>query len=176
MARLLELRSFHGATPDSGSDILQVPVRFVAADTDSPTTYVADGFKPPLEEGEYIYSYVKNLRVYLQETPAGLVKNVYLFFRQRPLNWRGVEVFIQTSGAYVDPIAQGANPLAGFANNANDYDEEDPIDLNLLLDDGDPPGQYGDWIQLQARVSADAVPGELSALPIVLTWEQWTPM
>lgn len=169
--RLVELRSYHGTTPDAGYDIIGSPISLTLFDHDQVHTTVVDSIRVPMPGEPPTYSFVKNLSLYCAEAPGYIITNTKLYFKPRPISWNGVEVYIQTSGSYVNPVTQGQVPLTGFSNNASSFTLSNPAALAAQTK---VVGLFGPWIQLQVRVTSAAVSGLPKTLPLSISWEEWT--
>lgn len=169
--RSLELRSYHGSTPGDGFDVILNPVRLKVADDDMPGSYLIDGIEVPESGALPVYTFVKNYRLYCNESPPYWLGNVQITFN-RPFSWNGIDLFIQLSEDYVDPIAQGDEPLPGFANNVSTYSSQYPLQLSGEIY-APNTGSFGDWIQIQARITRTANVGVIPPLPMLITWDEW---
>lgn len=168
---LVQLRSYHGATPGIGIDILGTTITFQPQDEDYEYSAKRDGLQIPPPGGPPVYSYVKNFRLYAVEEPVTFIRDVKLYFGAQPKGWSGVRIYVRTSGSYLDPIAQGQNPLPGFENNAVSYREDSPL---LLTAQTDTQGAFGEWIQMQLSVTGEVKrPGIPTVLPFFLEWNEW---
>jgi hypothetical protein len=75
VAATVEIRSFHGATPDAGTNVASGSIRFKAADNDT-----VDANNPLAIPGAgTIYSYVKQLRFYAATTPSNQINNLKFY-------------------------------------------------------------------------------------------------
>lgn len=174
MSQLVEVRSYHGSpSPDFGFNIGQQTIRIKRQDYDLGLAPEVDGFTIPTTLDTPLYSYVKNFRLYVNAPVTRYVTNVAVFFRNRPISWTGVEVFIQTSADYVDPEDQGTDPLPGFTNNAGQYTEDNPLLVDGQLEAGQS-GDMGDWIQVQCKVTNQAIPGISLEFPFRVKWQEWS--
>lgn len=169
---VLELRSYHGASPDAGVNVLGSSVLFNQRDIDFSITNTEDAIQIPIEGRATKYTFVKNLRFFVPVTPEYWLGQVQLFFARKPGDWRGVDVFVTTSASYVDPVAQGSAALPGFTNNVNQYNVDSPLEVDGYFYNPDD-GALGDYIILQAAVTDGADPGILTSLGVFATWEEW---
>ena len=75
MAATVEIRSFHGATPDSGTNVASGSIRFKAADNDT-----VDANNPlAIPPSSTIYSYIKQFRFYAATTPSNTINNLKFY-------------------------------------------------------------------------------------------------
>lgn len=75
MPATVDFRSFHGATPDSGTNIVSGTVRFKAADNDT-----ADTVAPVvIPESGTAYSFVKQFRFVATSTPPNLIDSLKFY-------------------------------------------------------------------------------------------------
>lgn len=75
MPATVEIRSFHGATPDTGTNVASGSIRFKAADNDT-----VDANNPLAIPGAgTIYSYVKQLKFYAASTPSNTINNLKFY-------------------------------------------------------------------------------------------------
>lgn len=172
---LVELHVHHGEDGAIAYNALEKPLRFLQSDSDIAVTSNLDAITAPSNDTP-VYTYVKNFRLYLKEAPEGLVTNFRVYLKPRPEAWRGIDIFMVKSSEYVDATVFGANPLDGFANNANSYTRDNPLELSTALYSDATPGSYGPWIQLQARVTKYAEPGVTPYVTLGMDWEQWYPL
>lgn len=168
--RLLELRAFHGDTPDTGYDILGSGLTLISNDNAAVRSNLLDGIRVP-EPGEpAVYSAVKNLRLLRAYEEGTLLTNFKMWFSPRNLSWNGVDVFVTTGASYVAPTQ---DPLPGFVNNASQYTAENPLVLNASALTFEQT--FGDWIQVQLRVTSRARAGLPRTFYVYLSWTEWRP-
>jgi hypothetical protein len=75
VAATVEIRSYHAATPDSGTNVASGSIRFKAADNDT-----VDANNPLAIPGAgTIYSYLKQLRFYAATTPSNTINNLKFY-------------------------------------------------------------------------------------------------
>lgn len=75
MAATVEIRSYHGATPDSGTNVASGSIRFKAADNDT-----VDANNPlAIPSVTTIYSYLKQFRVYATTSPSNTINNLKFY-------------------------------------------------------------------------------------------------
>jgi len=72
MAATVEIRSFHGATPDSGTNVASGSIRFKAADNDT----VDANNVLVIPTSSSIYSYLKQFKWYATSTPSNTINNL----------------------------------------------------------------------------------------------------
>ena len=169
MTRIVDLVSWHGSSPVAGNSIIANPILLNKSDTDTRLSHLLDGIVVPEEGEQPVYTFVKNLRLYAVEEPDYWIGDFRLSFGSRPFSWQGVDVFVQKGDSYVDPVANGREPLAGFTNNAGQYHIGNP----LTIDPGEiTTGGFGEWIQIQARVTSLARAGIPATFPITLQWRK----
>jgi hypothetical protein len=173
MAQILELRSYHGASPDAGVDVLDSQMLLGGKDIDFSNTPAVDALTIPLAGRETRYTFIKNLRFFTNDPPEYWIGNIQLYFARKPADWRGVEVFVTTSATYVDPVAQGVTPLTGFTHNINTIVEASPLEIDGYFYDPDE-GAIGDYIIIQAAITEDAEPGILESLGVFANWTEWS--
>jgi len=75
MPATVEIRSFHGATPDTGTNVASGSIRFKQADNDT-----VDANNPiPIPGAGTNYSYIKQFRFYAATTPANTINNLKFY-------------------------------------------------------------------------------------------------
>ena len=75
MAANVEIRSYHGATPDSGTNVASGSIRFKAADNDT-----VDANNPlAIPAAGTIYSYIKQFRFHAATTPSNTINNLKFY-------------------------------------------------------------------------------------------------
>jgi len=75
MAATVEIRSYHGATPDAGTNVAGSNIRLKQADNDT-----VDTANPvPIPASGTNYSYVKNLAFYAVSSPANSLSNLKFY-------------------------------------------------------------------------------------------------
>lgn len=170
---LIEVRSWHGATtPTSEISIANQVLRMKDADLDAPLDSVTDGFVIPEIGVTGLFSYVKNFRCYATSPVVRFATDIQVYFKERPVSWDGVEVFIKTSSSYLDPIYEGTAPLSGFVDNAGSYTEASPLIVPGQLTAGQS-GHFGNYIWVQVRVTDQSTPGITLPFPFVVKWKEW---
>lgn len=75
MAANIEIRSFHGATPDAGTNIASGSIRFKTADNDT-----VDSNNPlAVPSSSTIYSFIKQFKFYAATTPSNTINNLRFY-------------------------------------------------------------------------------------------------
>lgn len=177
-AKRVELRSYHGTTP-VGTNILNSTLSFKWAkitgqgqDYDYTLNAADDAIVVPEAGATVQYSLVKNLRAEVVASPNYWIGNFRLWFSPRTRDWNGVHIYVTTSNAYVNALTQSPNPLTGFVNNVGAYTQSNPLALSGYFYVPNL-GALTDWIQIQARVTANAEAGLPEPLEMHLEWDEW---
>lgn len=155
----IEIRSFHGLSPDTGSSVAGAELLFKRADND-----LADAANPvPIPGAGTNYSFVKNLRFVAVNPPANSITNLEFWTDAINGLGTGVGLRVKTEAGYTDPIAQGSTQLAGTSD-AFSCTSLIPLSIAGSIGNTDT-GPFGNYIKLQATVGTTAstgtTPGEL---------------
>lgn len=103
MAATVEIRSFHGATPDSGTNVASGSVRFKQADNDT-----VDANNPiPIPAAGTNYSFVKQFRFYAATTPANTINNLKFYTDGANGFGTGVGMTASAPAAYAGTATSG---------------------------------------------------------------------
>jgi hypothetical protein len=165
MPATVQLQSWHGAAPGSGTDKSGATVRFKNADDDTQNT--SDYLTIP--SADYAYSYLKNLRLKCTVTPASLIDNLK-FYSDGIAFGTGLQVMGKKSATYVDPVANAANALAGTSDIVA-YTVGAPLALDGSLANPNT-GDFGDFVVLQLKVAPTPAPGVGGGRTITFRWDE----
>lgn len=126
MAATVEIRSFHGATPDSGTNVASGSIRFKAADNDT-----VDANNPlAIPAAGTIYSYLKQLRFYAATTPSNTINNL--------------KFYTDTANGFGTGVGLGAKTFVMFTGSSqNDF--LGPQRASVLTPTGSDTGTFNQW-------------------------------
>lgn len=153
MAVTMEIRSFHGATPDAGTDRNGGTVRFKQADNDT-----VDANNPiPIPGAGTNYSFKKQFRYFVATTPANLIDTLRWFTDGANSLGTAIGLNVKSNSTYQDPIALAANDMTGstdaFASTAGS-----PLTVTGNINNPST-GVFGDFVHLQMTVGTTAGSG-----------------
>jgi hypothetical protein len=104
MAATVEIRSYHGATADSGTDVAGGSIRFKQADNDT-----VDANNPiPIPAAGTNYSYLKQLRFYAATTPSNTINNLKFYTDGANGYGTGVTLGAKAPAAYTGTATSGS--------------------------------------------------------------------
>lgn len=153
MAATVEIRSFHAASPDAGTNIASGNLRFKQADNDT-----ADANNPiPIPGAGTNYSFLKNLRFYAATTPSNTINALKFYTDGSNTFGTGTGLRVKTEASYTDPIA---NDTAQFAGTTDAFASTSGSPLSVTGSITNPTtGAFGDYIKLQFTVTTTASQG-----------------
>jgi hypothetical protein len=103
MAATVEIRSYHGATPDSGTNVAGGNVRFKLADNDT-----VDAVDPIAIPGAgTVYSWAKNLKFYAATTPSNNLTNLKFYTDGSAGFGTGVGLVARTQQTFTGTFTSG---------------------------------------------------------------------
>lgn len=146
MAATIEIRSFHGASPDAGTDKAGGTVRFKQADNDT-----VDANNPiPIPGGGTNYSFKKQFKYHAATTPANLIDTLRWYTDGSNTLGTGVGLNVKTNSTYQDPIALGAADMTG---GTDAFAETSGAPLTVTGSISNPStGTFGNYVHLQMTV------------------------
>jgi hypothetical protein len=165
MAATIEIRSYHGATPDAGTDVAGGSVRFKQADNDT-----ADANNPvPVPAAGTNYSFLKQFRFYASVTPDNTIDNMN--FYTDGANGYGTDVNLNalTDSGYTDPIALGA--ASGGGSDAFGYTSGSPLTVSGSINNP-TTGAFGHYLKLQITVGTSATQGTKSGETFTFEYDE----
>ncbi len=154
MAVTIEIRSFHGASPDAGTDRAGGTVRFKQADNDT-----VDANNPiPIPGGGTNYSFKKQFRYYAPTLPANVIDTLRWYTDGANTLGTGVGLVVKSNATYQDPIALGSADMTGttdaFASTSGS-----PLTVTGQVTSSDSTGAFGDYVHMQMTVVNTASSG-----------------
>ncbi|MCK5644070.1 MAG: hypothetical protein KAJ19_24945 [Gammaproteobacteria bacterium] len=165
MAATIEIRSYHGATPDAGTDVAGGTVRFKQADNDT-----ADASNPlPVPGAGTNYSYIKQLKFYASVTPDNVINNMKFYTDGANGYGTDIGLLALTNSGYVDPIDLGA--AAGGGVDAFSYTSGSPLTVSGTINNPDT-GEFGHYVQIQATVGTTATQGTKPGEIYTFEWDE----
>jgi len=169
MAATIEIRSYHGATPDSGTDVAGGSIRFKQADNDT-----VDANNPiPVPGAGTAYSYLKHLRFYASTTPDNVIDN--LKFYSDGNNGYGTDVnnYVKTEIAYTDPLALGADDMGSGEGYASIFEYTSGAPLSVSGEITNPStGAFGSYVKLQMTVGTTGEQGTTGSESITFEYDE----
>ncbi len=153
MAATIEIRSYHGATPDSGTDRAGGTVRFKQADNDT-----VDANNPiPIPGGGTNYSFKKQLRYYASVTPANVIDTLRWYTDGANGLGTGVGLNVKSNATYQDPVGLGSSDMTGTTD-AFSSTSGSPLTVTGSITNPST-GAFGDYVHLQMTVINTASSG-----------------
>jgi hypothetical protein len=166
MAATMEIRSYHGATPDSGTDVAGGAVRFKQADNDT-----VDANNPiPIPGAGTNYSFVKQFRFYAATTPDNTINNLKFYTDGANGYGTGVDLDVQTQTGYIDPISLGAS-LMGSGTDAFAYTSGSALSVTGSINNP-TTGAFGDYVQLQMKADNTAGQGTTATEQVTFQYDE----
>ncbi len=157
MAATVEIRSFHGATPDAGTNVSASSLRFKNADNSS-----VDSLDPlNVPTSGTIFSFLKQLRFFVSVTPSNTIDTLEVFTDGTNGLGTGVAMELKTEAGYTDPIALGAADM-GSGTDAFTFDSGSPLAVTGFVDNP-TTGVFGDYLKAQINVTTTASVGTTPA-------------
>jgi hypothetical protein len=156
MAATVEILSYHGASPDAGTDVAGGSVAFKNADNDT-----VDGLNPiPIPSGADNFSFLKQFRFSDSVAPDNLIDNLNFYMDGANGMGTGVDLNAVTAAGYTDVIALGAADVTGTAD-AFSYTSGAP--LAITGSQSNPTtGAFGSYLKLQMVVANTAGVGNIT--------------
>jgi len=163
MAATIEIRSYHGASPGSGTDIAGGSFRFKQADNDT-----ADANSPiPIPGAGTNYSFIKHFRFYAATTPDNIIDTLRWYTDGANGFGTGVGLNAKTEAGYTDPIALGAADMTG-GTDAFTLTSGSPLSITGSISNPST-GAFGDYLKLQLTVASTAGQGTIPTETV--TWQ-----
>jgi hypothetical protein len=107
MAATVEIRSYHGATPDSGTNVAGGNVRFKLADNDT-----VDSVNPIAIPGAgTVFSWAKNLSFYAGTTPSNNITNLRFYTDGSAGFGTGVGMNVRTQQTFTGTATSGSTTV-----------------------------------------------------------------
>jgi hypothetical protein len=167
MAATIEIRSYHGASPDSGTNVAGGSVRFKQADNDT-----VDANNPiPVPGAGTNYSYVKNLRFYVGATPpSNSVNNLKFYTDGANGLGTGVGLVAKTTASYIDPLANGTSQV-GSMSDAFGYTSGSALAVTGSITT-ETSQAFGNYVHLQMTVGTSASPGTTPSETLTFSYDE----
>lgn len=151
MAATVEIRSFHGATPDAGVDRAGGTVRFKVADNDT-----VDANNPiPIPGGGTNYSFKKQFRFHTATAPANLIDTLRWYTDGNNNLGTAVGLNVKSNATYQDPIGLGAADMTGTTD-AFSSTSGAPLTVTGSTTTNET---FGDYVHMQMTVGSTASSG-----------------
>lgn len=166
MAATMEIRSYHGATPDAGTDVAGGSIRFKQADNDT-----VDANNPiPIPGAGSNYSFVKQFRFYAATTPDNAINNLKFYTDGANGYGTGVDLAAQSQTGYIDPISLDANDM-GSGSDAFGYTSGAPLSVTGSISNP-TTGAFGDYVQLQMTADNTAGQGTTNTEQVTFQYDE----
>lgn len=166
MPATIEIRSFHGASPDSGTNVAGGSVRFKQADNDT-----VDLTNPiPVPTAGTNYSWIKQFRFYAATAPANTINNLKFYTDGANGYGTGVDLRVKTNASYTDPVAQASAQLAGTST-AFGYTTGSPLAVAGSINNPST-GAFGDYVQTQMSVASTSVQGTTPSENMIYSYDE----
>jgi len=166
MAATVEIRSYHGSSPDSGTNVASGSVRFKQADNDT-----VDSNNPiPIPAAGTNYSYIKQLRFYAATTPANTINNLKFYTDGANGFGTGVGFNAKTGASYTDPISLGAADMTS-GTDAFTYSSGSPLSVSGSINNPST-GAFGDYVKLQMTVGTTASQGTTGSETLTFGYDE----
>lgn len=165
MAATVQAHTHHGAADDLGVNIAGATLRFKNADNDT-----QDGANQVARPGGagFNYSYVKQLRLKSTVTPIAKLFNIK-FWMSGPKP-TGVDVFVKTSPAYINPVANASTALTGVTSG---YSYTPSAPLSISGSQTNPStGSFGDFLEAQMGAQVTAAAGVNALGPFIFRYDE----
>lgn len=162
----MEIRSYHGASPDGGTNVAGGTLQFKQADNDT-----VDANNPiPIPAAGTNYSYVKNIRFYANVTPPNTFNNLRFYMDGANGLGTGVGLRVRTQAGYEDPIALAAAQLTGTTD-AFAATSGAPLAVTGSINNPST-GAFGNYVQLQMTVASTAAAGNTPTETATWAWDE----
>lgn len=168
MAATVEIRSYHGATPDAGTDVAGGSMRFKLADNDT-----ADANNPVvIPAAGTNYSWIKQLKFYAATTPDNVINNLR-FYTDGAIGYgTGIGLDVGSGSAYIDPTSFQDSGLVDWSGqDAEGFTSGAPYTITGSLSNPST-GAFGDYIRLQVNVDDTASQGTSSSETIYFSYDE----
>ena len=167
MAATVEIRSYHGATADAGTDVAGGSVRYKTADDDT-----VDANNPiPIPGAGTDYSWIKHFKFYASVAPSNAINNCLLYSDGANGLGTGVTLMVKIS-TYLNPISNANTVLTGTSDVFTTYGS---VGSALAV-----PGSIGaatgaittDYIQSQMNVASTAGQGTTATETLTFQFDE----
>lgn len=164
MAATVRVRSHHGASDDGGTNCDGLTLRLKTADNDTQNTsnqMVRPGGGTPN------YSYIKQLQLYVQTAPLGVINNIKAYMTgTKPT---GTDINVKANASYIDPTVQASTALTGTTSGYT-YTATAPLSLSgsFTAATQSAPLSVGDLVEMQFQVINTATLGSPVSLGNVI--------
>jgi hypothetical protein len=165
MAATIEIRSYHGSTPDSGTDKAGGSVGFKAADNDT-----VDANNPiVIPTADDAFSFLKQFRFYAASTPSNAIGNLKFYMDGSNGYGTGITLQCKQETGYTDPIALGSADATGCTD-AFTYTSGSPLAITGSWSSG--TGPFGYYLKVQMKVHHDAVQGTTASEAMSFAYDE----
>lgn len=168
MAAIVEIRSYHGTSPDAGTNVASGTLQFKQADNST-----VDANNPiPVPGAGTNYSFIKQLRWYVGGTgPSNTINNLKFFTDGANGFGTGVSLTAKTSASYTNPVTQGTGQLAGTTD-VFTYTSGSPLSVTGSIASGNLNQAFGDYVQLQMAVASTASQGTTPSETLTFQYDE----
>lgn len=155
MAATVEIRSYHGTTPDAGTNVAASSLRFKDADNSA-----VNSLDPLNIPGTgTIFSFLKQLRFYASVAPSNIIDTLQVFTDGTNGMGTGVAMELKTEAGYTNPVALGAADMGG-GTDAFTFDSGSPL---AITGSTSTTGVFGNYLKAQLNVTTTASVGTTPA-------------
>lgn len=166
MAATIEIRSYHGATPDGGTDKAGGSVRFKAADDDT-----VDANNPIAIPGAgTAYSYLKHFRFYAATSPSNTINNLKFYMDGANGFGTGVSLQCKQEVGYTDPLALGSADATGCTD-AFTYTAGSALTITGSISNP-ATGAFGNYLKVQMTVANTAGQGTTNSENMTFAYDE----